>query len=131
MTNPESTPSTPSQAAPAADSTPSTEGAAPRNEVKVDDSGAFAAYANFARVTGTPEEIIIDFGLNAQPMAQGDQEVKVSQRLIMNFFAAKRLLAALGMTVQRYEGAFGALELDVNRRVTPAAAQNASKTLAS
>jgi hypothetical protein len=36
----------------------------------------------------------------------------------MNFFTAKRLLAALGMTVQRHEGAFGAIELDVNRRAS-------------
>ena len=87
-------------------------------EVVVDDVRAFASYANFARVTGTPEEIVIDFGLNPQPLAEDVQEVKISQRLIVNFYTAKRLLAALAMTVERHESAFGPLELDVNRRVT-------------
>ena len=32
--------------------------------VKVDESKLIAMYANFCRVTGTPEELIIDFGLN-------------------------------------------------------------------
>ncbi len=30
-------------------------------------SKAIASYANFCRVTGTPEELIIDFGLNSSP----------------------------------------------------------------
>ena len=33
---------------------------------QVDDSKA--CYTKFLRVTGTPEEIIIDFGLNADPL---------------------------------------------------------------
>ena len=50
------------------------------------------------------------------PFGKGCQEVRVSQRLVMNYFTAKRLLGALQMTVQRHEGAFGSLELDVRRR---------------
>lgn len=90
--------------------------AAQQTEVVVDETGAHAAYANFARVTATPEEVIVDFALNPQPFAVGRQEVKVSQRLIMNFYTAKRLLGALQMTIQRHESAFGAIELDVRRR---------------
>jgi hypothetical protein len=90
--------------------------AAQQTEVVVDEAGAHAAYANFARVTATPEEVIVDFALNPQPFAVGRQEVKVSQRLIMNFYTAKRLLGALQMTIQRHEQAFGAIELDVRRR---------------
>ncbi len=40
---------------------------APR-PISVDESRAHCAYANFCRVTGSPEELIIDFGLNAQPL---------------------------------------------------------------
>lgn len=87
-----------------------------QTEVVVDEAGAHAAYANFARVTATPEEVIVDFALNPQPFAVGRQDVKVSQRLIMNFYTAKRLLGALQMTIQRHESAFGAIELDVRRR---------------
>jgi hypothetical protein len=87
-------------------------------EIVVDDSAALPSYSNFCRVTATPEEVILDFGLNPQPFAAGRQEVKSNQRIVMNFFTAKRLLAALGMTVQRHEGAFGAVELDVTRRAS-------------
>ena len=85
-------------------------------EVVLNDEHANAAYSNYARVTGTPEEVIFDFALNPNPFAAGRQEIRVSQRLVMNYFTAKRLLGALQMTVQRHEGAFGSLELDVRRR---------------
>ena len=35
-------------------------------QVPVDESHIVATYANFCRVTGTPEELIVDFGLNKQ-----------------------------------------------------------------
>ena len=35
-------------------------------QVEVDDTHVTASYANFCRVTGSPEELIIDFGLNPQ-----------------------------------------------------------------
>jgi hypothetical protein len=41
----------------------------------------------------------------------------VTQRIITNFFTAKRMLHALAMSIQRHEAAFGALELDVQKRV--------------
>ncbi|MDZ4820272.1 MAG: DUF3467 domain-containing protein [Planctomycetota bacterium] len=40
----------------------------PPRRIEVDDAKAISSYANFCRVTGTPEELIIDFGLNSQPM---------------------------------------------------------------
>jgi hypothetical protein len=92
--------------------------AQPANEIVVDDSAAQPSYSNFCRVTATPEEVILDFGLNPQPFAAGRHEVKSNQRLVMNFYTAKRLLTALGMTVQRHEATFGAIELDVNRRAS-------------
>jgi hypothetical protein len=87
-------------------------------EVVVDDSGTLPSYSNFCRVTATPEEVILDFGLNPQPFAAGRQDVKANQRIVMNFYTAKRLLTALGMTIQRHEGTFGVIELDVRRRAT-------------
>ena len=85
--------------------------------IHVDDSSCTAGYANFCRVSSTPEELILDLGLNPQPFATGETTVKVSQRIIMNHFTAKRLLSALGMALQRHEGAFGAIETDVRKRV--------------
>ncbi len=93
-------------------------------QVELDDSKASSCYANFCRVTATPEEVILDLGLNPQPFGNPTGKVGVSQRLIMNFFTAKRLLAALSMTLQRHEQMFGVLETDVNKRVQPGARQS-------
>jgi hypothetical protein len=83
----------------------------------VDDSNVHAGYANFCRVSSTPEELILDLGLNPNPYATGEVTVPVGQRIIMNHFTAKRLLSALSMALQRHEQAFGVLETDVRRRV--------------
>jgi hypothetical protein len=101
-----------------------TQGQQPQQtEVVVDDSSTLPSYSNFCRVTATPEEVILDFGLNPQPFATGRQDVKANQRIVMNFYTAKRLLTALGMTIQRHEGTFGSIELDVRRRATGTVAQ--------
>ena len=88
-----------------------------QTEVVVDDSATLPSYSNFCRVTATPEEVILDFGLNPQPFATGRQEVKANQRLVMNFYTAKRLLGALHMAVQQHESVYGVLEVDVQKRV--------------
>jgi hypothetical protein len=88
-----------------------------RVQVEIDDSKAMALYANFCRVTGTPEELIIDFGLNPQPFGLPTHPIPVTQRIITNFFTAKRMLHALQLTIQRHEATFGVLETDVQKRV--------------
>lgn len=94
-------------------------------QVLIDDSDAACHYANFCRVTGTPEELILDFGLNAQPYGVPTEPVQVTQRLVTNYFTAKRMLQALHLSVQRHEQAFGALETDVQKRVVPSAQASA------
>lgn len=86
-------------------------------QVQVNDSNAIALYANFCRVTGSPEELIIDFGLNPQPVGVPKDPIEVKQRIIVNYFTAKRLLAALNMSVQRHEAVFGVLETDIQKRL--------------
>jgi hypothetical protein len=88
-----------------------------RMQVEIDDSKVMALYANFCRVTGTPEELIIDFGLNPQPFGVPTHPIPVTQRIITNFYTAKRMLHALNLTIQRHEAAFGVLETDVQKRV--------------
>ncbi len=85
--------------------------------VKIDDAGAACCYANFCRVTGTPEELIVDFGLNTQPFGVPTEPVKITQRIVTNYYTAKRMLHALTLSVQRHEQAFGVLETDVQKRV--------------
>ena len=88
-----------------------------RQRIEVDDSQSITCYANFCRVTGTPEELIVDFGLNSQPVGMPVEAVRVSQRIVVNFYTAKRMLHALHLAVQRHEQAFGVLETDVQKRV--------------
>jgi hypothetical protein len=86
-------------------------------QVQVKDDQASTGYANFCRVTGSPEELIVDFGLNPQPVGVPKDPIIVTQRVIMNFYTAKRLLAALQMSVQRHEAVFGVLETDIQKRL--------------
>jgi hypothetical protein len=100
---------------PAADVTPA---AQRQPQIQIDDSKIIANYANFCRVTGTPEELIIDFGLNPQPFGVPTEPIPVTQRIVTNFYTAKRMLHALHLTIERHEATFGVLETDVQRRVT-------------
>ncbi len=83
----------------------------------VDASGLLSTYTNWYRVTGTPEELVIDFGLNPQMGQVPTEPIKLSTRLVMNFYTAKRLLNALQFAVQRHESFFGVVEVDVQKRV--------------
>lgn len=87
--------------------------------ISVDDSKALSCYANFCRVTGSPEELIIDFGMNAQPMGTNDKPIDIQQRIVLNFYTAKRLLHALHVSVRRHEEVFGNIETDIQKRVVP------------
>jgi hypothetical protein len=86
-------------------------------QFSVDTSALSTAYANFCRVTGTPEELVLDFGLNTQMSPTPTEAIKLTHRLVINFFTAKRLLGALHMAVQQHESVYGVLEVDVQKRV--------------
>jgi len=90
----------------------------------VDESKAHSCYANFCRVTGTPEELIVDFGMNSQPMGTNDKPVDINQRIVLNFFTAKRLLHALHVSVQRHEEVFGEIETNIQKRVVEKSANS-------
>ena len=92
----------------------------PAQNVRVDLNTAAltTTYSNFFRVTGTFEELIIDFGLHTGAiLPNGPEPVKLSQRLVLSFPTAKRLLAALQVAVNRHEQAFGSVEVDPHKRV--------------
>ena len=89
------------------------------------DADVEALYANLCRVSSTPEEVILDLALNPNPMGgqAGPVSLKVSQRVILNHYTAKRLAALLMATVERHEQVFGVLQTDVRKRVRPQAGQ--------
>lgn len=88
--------------------------------ITLDDAQVEAIYANLCRVSSTPEEVILDLALNPNPVGGQNATIRVSQRVILNHFTAKRLAALLGATVQRHEQTFGVLETDVRKRVKTA-----------
>lgn len=87
----------------------------PQNDV--DDSKIVALYANFCRIHGTPEELVIDFGFNPQPSEPSANPTVLPQRIVTSWYTAKRLLQVLHLTISRHESAFGVLETDIQKRL--------------
>jgi hypothetical protein len=76
------------------------------------DKNMRSQYANVANVTGGREEIVIVFGLNqAWKPGQTEIEVELTDRIVMNPFAAKRLAILLTGALKAYENNFGKIEL--------------------
>jgi hypothetical protein len=80
--------------------------------VKWDDSSMRTAYANVCNVIGTREEIMLLFGAN-QAWQSGQKEVRVvlSDRVVLNPYAAKRLYLMLEKGMKEYEAQFGELKV--------------------
>jgi hypothetical protein len=95
----------------------------------VEAEGLQPIYANFVKVTPAPEELVLDFGLNPNLPGSGAAQVaiKISERLVLNYFTAKRLWGAIGLSLQRHEQTFGVLEVDVNKRVVTAGQRPAAR----
>ena len=57
-------------------------------------------------VTGTREEITLVFG-ESRSSREAEREVRLTHRILLNPFAAKRLLSLLNATVEQYEAEHG------------------------
>jgi hypothetical protein len=91
-------------------------------QVQVDVSKLQALYCNFFRLSlsSSTEEILMDVGLHTGIMIPGGMEpITLTHRLVMNPFVAKRLIESLRQIVNRHEQAFGALEVDPQKRLRP------------
>ncbi len=89
--------------------------------LRVDEREMTSTYANAFRTNGTAEEVLLDFGVNlltpaAQKEGQGEIVFKVTNRVIMNYYSAKRLAITLSQLIRRHEDDFGELEMDVAKR---------------
>jgi hypothetical protein len=67
-------------------------------------------------VAGGREELVLLFGMN-QAWHAGQQEIKVelTDRIVLNPFAAKRLGILLTNLIQNYESKFGELDIEARR----------------
>ncbi|HEX4083625.1 MAG TPA: DUF3467 domain-containing protein [Chthoniobacteraceae bacterium] len=75
-------------------------------------------YANVCRIAQTPNEMIVDFGLN--PNFFGNilsEPLRLESRIILSHDGAKRLMLHLANAIQSYEAKYGVIELDVSKRV--------------
>jgi hypothetical protein len=70
-------------------------------------------YANVCNVSSTREEVSVLFGTNQSVnVAQNGITVELTDRIILNPYAAKRLAHILTGVLQQYEAAFGELPID-------------------
>ncbi len=84
----------------------------------IDQKNLQSSYANICRIAQTPNEVVIDFGMNLNFYGQiVDEPAKLDQRIIMTQEAAKRLCLHLTQTIQAYEAKYGSIELDVAKRL--------------
>ena len=97
----------------AAETVAKTKGAPEGTRIKWDDSNMNSSYANVCNVTSTREEVVMLFGMN-QAWNRGQQEVtiRLTDRIVVSPYAAKRLSALLQSVVNEYEKRFGALGVD-------------------
>lgn len=90
-------------------------------QIPIDVSKMQTVYCNFFRLSlsSSTEEVLMDIGLHTgiMPAPNAVEPIHLSHRVVLNPFVAKRLMESLRQIVARHEQAFGALELDPQRRV--------------
>jgi hypothetical protein len=72
--------------------------------------GMEPAYANLARISHSPADIVIDFA----HILPGETSANIRARVVMTPLSAKLLLRALTENIARYEAAFGEITVPSN-----------------
>jgi hypothetical protein len=90
-------------------------------KVKWDTTGMSSSYANVVNVSSTREEVTLLFGTNVT-LYTGQEEVtvKLSDRIILSPYAAKRLMILLNNVMSEHENRFGQLNLEARPAPRPA-----------
>ncbi len=83
--------------------------------VNWDDSQMRSTYANVVNAASSREEVTLFFGTNLtwNPTEAREFNVRLSDRIVLSPYAAKRLWTLLGAILKEYETRFGTLGLDV------------------
>ena len=93
--------------------------------LRIDEREMRSSYTNAFRTNTTAEEVVVDFGMNLMTPVQGEQAsqgqggeilFKINDRIIMNYYTAKRLAMTMSQIVRQYEQRFGELKLNANER---------------
>ncbi|HTV47390.1 MAG TPA: DUF3467 domain-containing protein [Phycisphaerae bacterium] len=89
----------------------------PQIQVQMRDEKMVTIFSNHARLAATNEELFVEMGIITQHAEQPNTAVmEVSTRVVMSFYAAKRLALMLSQAVQRHEQVFGQIQLDPRAR---------------
>ncbi|MCS7033017.1 MAG: DUF3467 domain-containing protein [Phycisphaerae bacterium] len=96
----------------------------PGIQVLVDERETRTTYSNAYRFNQTAEEVIMDLGFNMPnpnpgqlpPNTQAQLLFKVTDRIVMSYPSAKRLLMSLTQLLKRYEQQFGEIPMQPGRR---------------
>ena len=81
-----------------------------QTKIRWEDSRLRTTYANVCNVATTREEVMVLFGTNQAWMDTTDEvTVTLSDRILLNPHAAKRLLTMLTKTLDDYERTHGTL----------------------
>ena len=82
--------------------------------VRWDDADITNTYANVCNVSSSREEVVLVFGVNKAWEKSGNEvQVKLSNRIILSPFAAKRLSLLLENVLKQYEARFGTMDLGI------------------
>ena len=76
-----------------------------------DDTNMQTSYANVCNVVGSREEVTLLFGTNHAWQSGSDLAVKLSHRIVLTPYTAKRLAQMLEQGVREYEQRFGEIKL--------------------
>jgi Protein of unknown function (DUF3467) len=106
---------------PVANPSRSTQTANAAPTVQFDVSNLQSSYANVCNVSSTREEVALAFGVNnVWDREQANIQVQLTNRIVLNPFAAKRLATMLTRIVTEYEARFGTLHDDARSQTNAA-----------
>ena len=86
--------------------------------IKWDDTNIRSTYANICNITSSREEVSLMFGIKKSlDTKKNELPVELSDRIILNPYAAKRVALFLKEVIEQYEEKLGKIELDVNPNI--------------
>ncbi len=91
--------------------TPEVAAEAAGHKVKWDDKDLTTSYANVCNVSSTREEVTLLFGTNETGLSKEGMRVRLTERIVLSPYAAKRLAQVIGNVMEEYEKRFGKLEV--------------------
>jgi len=89
-------------------------------QIKWDDSNIRNTYANVCNVISSREEVGMLFGMNQKLDTENNELViELSDRIVLNPYAAKRISLLLSNVIEQYEAKFGEIVLDTGNLSAP------------